>query len=107
MLVQIRQVQGLKHLTFHFGGKEYIIFDSLTYDEIRTITKMARDREKNLNPLNAKSTKRYFEDTDRMMATLLRRCFHLTDNQIAEMDQMELRSLGSAFIRFLVVANNL
>jgi hypothetical protein len=83
------------------------VFDSLTRGEIAAVVQMARERDKNLNPFNAKSTRRYFEDTDRMVAEILRRCFHMTDNQIASMDQMERRHLGNAFIRFLVTANNL
>ena len=97
----------MENLTFHFNGKEYTVFDSLTSGEISIIMKMAQEREKNLNPLNAKSTKRYFEDTDSMVAAILKRCFHMTDNQIAEMDQMERRRLGNAFIKFLVAATNL
>jgi hypothetical protein len=42
-----------------------------------------------------------------MAAAILRRCFHMTDSQIAGIEQMERRSLANAFIRFLKRANNL
>lgn len=96
----------LEHLIFHFNGKEYIVFDALTFDEIGAITKMTVERNKKLKPLDAKSTRRYFEDTDKMIAALLRRCFHMTDKQIEDMGQMERRSLGSAFITFLATATD-
>ena len=69
--------------------------------------KMGEERDRKLNPLNPKSTRKYFEDTDKMVAAILRRCFHMTDSQIAAMEQIERRSLASAFIRFLRSANNL
>ena len=97
----------MEHIVFHHGGREYTIYDSLTPDEIKATLRMAYERDRKLNPLNAKSTRKYFEDTDRMVTTILRKCFHMTDNQIADMEEIERRSLTSAFIRFLAVANNL
>jgi hypothetical protein len=68
---------------------------------------MADERDRKLNPLNSKSTRKYFEDTDRMVATILRKCFHMTDKQIEDMGEIDRRSLTSAFIKFLASANNL
>jgi hypothetical protein len=68
---------------------------------------MNEERNRKLDGLNAKSTKRYFEDTDKMVSTILRRCFHLTDSQIAEMEQAERRNLAHTFIKFLAIANKL
>lgn len=96
----------MEHLVFHFKGREYTVYDALSFDEIGAIIKMTGERNKKLKPLDAKSTRKYFEDTDKMVAALLRRCFHMTDRQIANMDQMERRSLGSAFIRFLAAATD-
>ena len=90
---------------FHFNGREYKIYNALELEEIKALLEMANKRDKKLNPFNAKSTIKYFEDTDRMLAALLRRCFGMTDKQIAEMDEVERRSLGSAFIRLLASAN--
>ncbi|HEX9677184.1 hypothetical protein [Nitrososphaera sp.] len=96
----------MEHLIFHHDGKEYRMYNVLTLDEIKTIMKMAEERDRKLNALNAKSTREYFEDTDKMVAATLRRCFHMTDRQIEDMDPIERRSLGSAFIKFLAAANN-
>jgi hypothetical protein len=96
----------MEHLIFHHGGKEYTVYDALTPDEIRTILTMSDERNKKLDALNARSMKKYFEDTDKMVAIILRRCFHMTDNQIAGMEQTECRSLAHAFIRFIATANN-
>jgi hypothetical protein len=92
------------NLVFHFSGREYTIYNTLTFDEIGAFLEMANGRDRKLNPLDARSTKRYFEDTDKMVAAILRRCFRMTDGQIAEMDQSERRGLGSAFIKFLAAA---
>jgi hypothetical protein len=97
----------MEHLIFHHNGREYTIYDTLTVDEIRAIMKMGKERDRKLNPLNAKSTRKYFEDTDKMVAATLRRCFKMTDRQIADIDEVERRSLASSFIRFLSCANNL
>lgn len=97
----------MEHIVFHHGGREYTIYDSLTPDEIKATLRMADERDRKLNPLNPKSTRKYFEDTDRMVATILRKCFHMTDKQIEDMEEIERRSLASAFIKFLASANNL
>jgi hypothetical protein len=97
----------MEHVLFHHNGREYSVYDALTLDELKTIIKMSDERDKNLRPLHPKSVNKYFEDTDKMVATLLRRCFHLTDDQISKMEQMERRNLASAFIRFLKSANAL
>jgi hypothetical protein len=97
----------MEHIIFHHNGKEYAIYDALTLDEIRTIMKMSDERDRKLNPFNPKSTRRYFEDTDKMAAAILRRCFRMTDTQILSIDEIERRSLASAFIRFLKSANGL
>jgi hypothetical protein len=97
----------MEHLTFHHNGREYTVYDALTFDEIKMIIKMGEERDKKLNPLNEKSAKKYFEDTDKMAAAILRRCFHMTDSQIEGIEQTERRSLASAFIRFLRAANGL
>ncbi|AIC16582.1 hypothetical protein [Nitrososphaera viennensis] len=97
----------MEHIIFHHNGKEYAVYDALTLDEIKTIMKMSDERDRKLNPLNSKSTRKYFEDTDKMAAALLRRCFHMTDSQISDIEQIERRSLASAFIRFLRSANGL
>lgn len=97
----------MERLIFHHNGKEYVIYDALTTDEIKTIVLMGEERDRKLNPLNQKSARKYFEDTDKMVAVILRRCFHMTDSQIAGIEQLERRSLASAFIRFLRSANNL
>jgi hypothetical protein len=97
----------LEHLIFHHKGKEYTVYDILTLEEINAIMKMDKDRDRKLNPLNAKSTRKYFEDTDKMVAATLRKCFKMTDKQIADIDEIERRSLASSFIRFLRTANSL
>jgi hypothetical protein len=97
----------MDHLIFHHNGREYTVYDVLTVDEIRAVVMMGRERDKKLNPLNQKSADKYFQDTDKMVAVILRRCFHMTDSQIAGIDQLERRSLTSAFIRFLQSANKL
>lgn len=98
---------AVEHIVFHHGGREYTIFDSLTPDEIEATLKMADERDRKLNPLNPKSTRKYFEDTDRMVSTILRKCFHMTDEQIKDMGEIESRRLTSDFIKFLASANNL
>ena len=97
----------LEHLIFHHNGKEYIVYDVLTADEINAMMRMDQERDRKLNPLNAKSTRRYFEDTDKMVAATLRRCFKMTDRQIADIEQIERRNLASSFFRFLRSANSL
>lgn len=97
----------MEHVIFHHNGREYTIYDVLTNQELKTIMRMNEERNRKLDGLNAKSTKRYFEDTDRMVSTILRRCFHLSDRQIAEMEQSERRNLAHAFIKFLASANRL
>ena len=97
----------MDHIVFHHGGREYTIYDSLKPDEIKATLRMADERDKKLNPLNSKSSRKYFEDTDRMVATILRKFFHMTDKQIEVMEEIERRSLASAFIKFLAAANNL
>ena len=97
----------MEHIIFHHNGREYTVYDALTNDELKTITRMNEERNKKLDALNAKSTKKYFEDTDRMVSTILRRCFHMTDVQIADMEQLERRNLAHAFIGFLAAANRL
>jgi hypothetical protein len=97
----------MEHLIFHHNGIEYTVYDALTPDEIKTIMKMGDERDRKLNPINAKSTRKYFEDTDKMVAAILRRCFHMTDSQIGDIEQIERRRLASAFIRFLRAANGL
>jgi hypothetical protein len=97
----------MEHLIFHHNGREYTVYDALTPDEIKIIIKMGDERDKKLNPLSPKSSKKYFEDTDKMVAAILRRCFGMTDSQIAEIEQTDRRSLASAFIKFLRSANDL
>lgn len=97
----------MEHLIFHHNGREYTVYDALTADEIRTIVVMGEERDRRLNPLNPKSTRKYFEDTDKMVAAILRRCFHMTDSQISNLEEPERRSLASSFIQFLRSANNL
>lgn len=96
----------MEHLFFHHNGREYTVYDALTTDEIRTITIMGEERNRKLDALNAKSMKKYFEDTDKMVATILRRCFHMTDSQIAYLEEVERRNLVHSFVRFIAVANN-
>ncbi|WP_415280975.1 hypothetical protein [Candidatus Nitrososphaera sp. FF02] len=97
----------MEQIIFHHNGKEYSVHDTLALDEIKTMIKMSDERDKKLRPLDAKSVNKYFNDTDKMVAALLRRCFHMTDSQIARMEQIERRNLASAFIKFLKTANAL
>ena len=97
----------MEQIIFHHNGREYPVHDALALDEIKTIMKMSDERDKKLRPLDAKSVNTYFNDTDKMVAALLRRCFHMTDDQVARMEQTERRNLASAFIRFLKTANAL
>jgi hypothetical protein len=97
----------VEHIIFHHGGNEYIVYDALTENEIRTITAMEEERNRKLDALNKKSMKKYFDDTDKMVMAILRKCFHLTDKQISDLDQIERRSLAHAFIRFIAAANNI
>lgn len=97
----------MEHLIFHHNGGEYTVYDALTSDELKTIMKMNEERNRKLDSLNAKSTRKYFEDTDKMVSTILRRCFRMTDGQIAGMEEPDRRSLAHAFVRFLVAANKL
>lgn len=97
----------MMHIIFHHNGREYSIHDALTLDEIKTMMKMSDERDKKLRPLDTKSVNKYFEDTDKMVAALLRRCFRMTDEQISKMEQIERRNLASAFIKFLKTANAL
>src|SRR5437867_6434980 len=97
----------LEHLTFHHNGREYTIYDVLTLDEINAIIAMNQERDRKFNPFNAKSTRKYFDDTDKMIAAVLRRCFKMTDEQIANIETTERRYLASSFINFLKKANSL
>ncbi|HXG07495.1 MAG TPA: hypothetical protein VNI77_09250 [Nitrososphaera sp.] len=97
----------MEQIIFHHNGREYSVYDALTPDEIKTIIKMSDERDKKLRPLNPKSVNKYFEDTDKMVAALLRRCFRMTDDQISNMEQIDRRNLASAFIKFLKIANAL
>lgn len=97
----------MEHITFHHNGHEYIVYDALTNDELRTIMRMNDERNRKLDSLNAKSTRKYLEDTDKMVSTILRRCFRMTDEQITGIEEPERRNLAHAFIRFLVSANKL
>lgn len=94
-------------IVFHHNGREYAVHDALTLEEIKTMMKMSDERDKKLRPLDSRSASKYFEDTDKMVAALLRRCFRMTDDQISNMEQIERRNLASAFIRFLKTANAL
>lgn len=97
----------MEHIVFHHHGKEYTIYDALTVDEIKTIMTMENERNRKLDALNEKSTKKYFEDTDKMVITILKRCFRMTDDQISEIEGVERRNLAHSFIRFIAIANNL
>ena len=94
-------------MTFHHNGREYTIYDALTNDELKTIIRMNEERNKKLDSLNAKSTRKYFEDTDKLVSSVLRRCFQMSDSQIAGMEEPERRNLAHAFIKFLAAANRL
>ena len=96
----------MEHVIFHHGGREYTVYDALTIDEIKTITAMQEERNKKLDALNKKSVKRYFEDTDKMVTVILRRCFRMTDNQISQIEEVKRRNLAHSFIRYIAVANN-
>jgi hypothetical protein len=95
----------VEHIVFHHNGKEYPVYNLLTVEEIKAIMVMGEERNKKLDALNAKSTKKYFEDTDKMVITILRRCLRLTDSQIAGMEELERRNLTHSFIRFIAAAN--
>jgi hypothetical protein len=97
----------VEHVVFHHNGHEYTVYDALTNDELKTIMRMNDERNRKLDALNAKSMRKYFEDTDKMVSTILRRCFRLTDGQIAAMEEPERRNLAHAFVRFLATANKL
>jgi hypothetical protein len=99
--------RNVEHLTFHHNGREYTVYDALTNDELKTIVRMNEERNRKLDSLNAKSTRKYFEDTDKLVSSVLRRCFHFSDGQIAEMEEPERRNLAHSFIKFLVAANRL
>jgi hypothetical protein len=96
----------VEHVIFHHNGREYTVYDALTVDEIKTIMAMEEERNRKLDALNKKSAKRYFEDTDKMVKAILRRCFRMTDDQISQIEEAERRSLTHSFIRFIAVANN-
>lgn len=95
----------MEHLIFHHNGREYTVYDALTNDELKTIMQMNEERTRKLDALNAKSTKKYFDDTDKLVSTVLRRCFHMTDSQVTSMEEPERRSLAHSFMRFLATAN--
>lgn len=97
----------MEHIIFHHDGKEYVVYDALTENEVKTIMAMEHERNRKLDALNKKSMKKFFEDTDRLVMTILKKCFHLTDKQIADLDQIERRSLAHAFIKFNATANNI
>lgn len=96
----------LEHIIFHHNGREYTVYDALTSDEINAIIIMNKERFRKLDGLNPKSAKKYFQDTDRMVTAILRKCFHMTDKEIAEIEQIEARALTTAFIKFIAAANN-
>ena len=95
----------MEHLIFHHNGREYTVYDALTNDELKTIMQMNEERTRKLDALNAKSTRKYFDDTDKLVSTVLRRCFHMTDGQVASMEEPDRRSLAHSFMRFLAAAN--
>jgi hypothetical protein len=97
----------VEHVIFHHNGREFTIYDALTSDELKTIMRMNDERNRKLDALNAKSMRRYFEDTDKMVLTILKRCFRLTETQIAAMEEPDRRNLAHAFVRFLATANKL
>jgi hypothetical protein len=96
----------VQHIFFHYGGKEYIIHETLKVDEIKTIVSMEKERNRKLDPLDKKSVKRCFEDTDKMVASILRKPFHMTDDQIMEIDEVNRRNLAYSFIQFTMAAND-
>jgi hypoxanthine-guanine phosphoribosyltransferase len=96
----------VEQILFHHNGKEYTVYEALKTNEIKTIMIMEDERNKKLDPLNKKSMKKYFEDTDKMVVTILRRCFRMTDDQISNIEEAERRNLAHSFINFIAVANN-
>lgn len=97
----------MEHVVFHHNGKEYALHDALTIEEVKTIMTMQEERSRKLDALNKKSTKKYFEDTDKMVTAILRRCFKMTDSQISQIEEVERRNLAHSLIRFIAAANNL
>ena len=97
----------MEHVVFHHNGKEYNVYEMLTPQEIKTIMTMEEQRNNKLDPLNKKSTRKYFEDTDKMVISILRKCLHLSDSQILDIELAERRNLAHSFIRFMASANNL
>jgi hypothetical protein len=103
---RLQRTEPVEHIVFHHNGKEYTVYAALTADEIKTIMVMEEERSRKLDALNKKSVKRYFEDTDKMVTIILRRCFRMTDNQISGIEEAERRNLAHSFIHFIAVANN-
>jgi hypothetical protein len=97
----------LEHIIFHHNGKEYTVYSALTANEVRAIAAMEKERNKKMDALNKKSVKKYFEDTDKMVTIVLRKCFRLTDDQISRIDEVERRNLAHSFINFIATANSL
>ncbi len=97
----------MDRIIFHHNGKEYQVYEPLTVDEVKTIIVMQQERNKKLDGLNKKSAKKYFEDSDKLVVTILRKCFHLSDDQIIDIDEAERRNLAYSFVRFLIAANDL
>ena len=97
----------MEHIVFHHNGKEYALHDALTIEEVKTIVTMQEERSRKLDALNKKSMKKYFEDTDKMVTAILRRCFRMTDNQMSQIEEAERRNLAHSLIRFIAAANNL
>ena len=97
----------MEHIVFHHNGREYTVYDALKNDEVKTILKMNDERNRKLDSLNAKSTRKYFEDTDKLVSSVLRRSFRMTDSQIAGMEEPERRNLVHSFIMFLATANKI
>lgn len=106
-LLLLQKLESVEHIFFHHQGREYTIYETLTVEEIKTIMSMEEERNRKLDALNKKSAKRYFEDTDKMVITILRKCFHMTDDQILKIDEINRRNLAYSFIQFTVAANNL
>jgi ABC-type enterochelin transport system substrate-binding protein len=96
----------VEHVVFHHNGREYTVYRALTIDETKKIMAMEEEMSKKLDALNKKSVKKYFEDTDRMVMVILRKCFRMTDGQISQIEEAERRSLAHSFIRFIAAANN-
>ena len=97
----------MERIIFHHNGNEYTVYNALTANEIQTLASMQEERNRKLDALNAKSMKKYFEDTDKMVMTILKKCLHLTDEHISRLDEVERRNLAHAFIRFIAAANKL